>query len=109
VSNIYNPGDTFIKRLKKEKLEKYHPKVLETFKTVLLDSVKKVKAFSRMCSEEAEVNITFADARNLPISSNSIDLIVTSPPYGEERNTISYTRWTKLSSLWLGYESSWLR
>jgi len=109
VSNIYDPGDTFIKRLKKEKLEKHNPKVLETFKTVLLDSVKKVKAFSRMCSKEVEVNITFSDARNLPISSNSIDLIVTSPPYGEERNTVSYTRWSKLSSLWLGYESQWLR
>lgn len=109
VSNIYNPGDTFIKRLKKEKLEKHHPQVLETFKTTLLDSAKKVKAFSRLCSEEVEANITFADARNLPISSNSIDLIVTSPPYGEERNTVSYTRWTKLSSLWLGYESQWLR
>lgn len=109
VSNIYNPGDTFIKRLKKEKLAKHHPKVFETFKTVLLDSVKKVKAFSRMCSKEVEVNITFTDARILPISSNSIDLIVTSPPYGEERNTVSYTRWSKLSSLWLGYESQWLR
>ena len=109
VSNIYNSGDTFIKRMKKEKLEKHHPKVLETFKTNLLDSVKKVKAFSRICSKEVEVNITFADARNLPISSNSIDLIVTSPPYGEERNTVSYTRWSKLSSLWLGYESQWLR
>ena len=109
VSNIYNSGDTFIKRLKNQKLERFHPKVLETFKNILLDSVKKVKEFSRLCSERAEVNITFADARNLPISSNSIDLIVTSPPYGEERNTVSYTRWSKLSSLWLGYESSVIR
>lgn len=109
VSNIYNPGDTFIKRLKKQKLEKYNPKVLETFKNTLLDSVRKVKEFSRRCSKEAEVNITFSDARNLPISKSSIDLIVTSPPYGEERNTISYTRWSKLSSLWLGFESARLR
>jgi len=109
VSNIYNAGDTFIKRLKKEELVRHNPKVLETFEAILLDSAKKVKTFSRLCSKEVEVNITFADARNLPISSNSVDLIVTSPPYGEERNTVSYTRWSKLSSLWLGYESSWLR
>jgi len=108
VSNIYNSGDTFVKRLKPQELRKHHPKVLETFKAILTDSVKKVKDFSRLCSKETEVNIMFSDARNLPLSSNSIDLIVTSPPYGEEKNTVSYTRWSKLSSLWLGYESSWL-
>ncbi len=109
VSNIYNPGDTFVKRLKPRELRRHHPNVLETFKSILADSVRKVKDFSRTCSEEIEVDITLSDARNLPLNSNSIDLIVTSPPYGEEKNTVGYARWSRLSSLWLGYESSWLR
>jgi len=109
VSNIYNPGDTFIKRLSSEKLRKYRPNVMATFKQYTLDATNLMKAFSRVCSKEAEVNVTFADARELPFSDESVDLIVTSPPYGEERNTISYTRWSKLSSLWLGYEGSFIR
>jgi len=109
VSNIYNPGDTFIKRLSPNKLEKYRPDVLETFKQYTIDAARMMKTFSRICFTNVEVNVIFADARNLPYSDNSVDLIVTSPPYGEERNTISYTRWSKLSSLWLGYESSFIR
>jgi len=109
VSNIYNPGDTFIKRLSSEKLRKYRPDVTTTFKQYAMEATNLMKAFSRICSREAEVNVTFADARELPFSDESVDLIVTSPPYGEERNTISYTRWSKLSSLWLGYESSFIR
>jgi DNA modification methylase len=109
VSNIYNPGDTFIKRLSSDKLEKYQPDVLKTFKVYVKESISLMKSFSRACYAETEINITFADARNLPFADDSIDLIVTSPPYGEERNTISYTRWSKLSSLWLGYDVSFVR
>ena len=109
VSNIYNPGDTFIKRLPPKKLEKYKPNVPETFKKYTIDAVKMMKVFSRTCFTDVEVNVIFADSRNLPYSDNSVDAIITSPPYGEERNTISYTRWSKLSSLWLGYEGSFIR
>ena len=108
VSNIYNPGDTFVKRLKPEELRKHNPKVFETFKAILTGTAAKVKDFSRMCSEKTEVDITFSDARHLPFSDSSIDLIVTSPPYGEEKNTVGYARWSRLSSLWLGYKSSQL-
>jgi len=109
VSNIYHPGDTFIKRLSSQKLEKYRPDVLKTFKDYTKQAAALMKAFSRACFADVDINVTFADARNLPFPDDLIDLIVTSPPYGEERNTISYTRWSKLSSLWLGYESSFVR
>ena len=109
VSNIYDPGDTFIKRLPPSKLEKYRPDVLRTFKKCLRESIISMKAFSRACYNDVETDVIFGDARELPFPDESIDLIVTSPPYGEERNTISYTRWSKLCALWLGYESSFIR
>ncbi len=45
--------------------------------------------------------ITRADARALALPDNSIDLIVTSPPYAV--NAIDYVRVNKFSLLWLGY------
>lgn len=36
----------------------------------------------------------------------AIDLILTSPPYGEERNTIGYSRWTKFPLYWLDFTQS---
>ncbi len=43
-----------------------------------------------------------ADARTLPLQSNSVHLIVTSPPYAA--NAIDYMRAHKFSLMWLGYE-----
>ncbi|MBM4160788.1 MAG: hypothetical protein FJ217_06795 [Ignavibacteria bacterium] len=42
-----------------------------------------------------------ADARNLPLRDNSVDLIVTSPPYAS--HAIDYMRAHKFSLVWFGY------
>lgn len=43
-----------------------------------------------------------ADSRSLPLATNSVHLIVTSPPYAA--NAIDYMRAHKFSLMWLGYE-----
>ena len=49
------------------------------------------------------------DARSLSLPDEGVDLIVTSPPYGEERNTIPYIRWSRLFLLWLGFSQEDVR
>lgn len=48
-----------------------------------------------------EVLIKKANAKNLPLDANSVDLIVTSPPYAN--NAIDYIRAHKFSLVWFGY------
>jgi SAM-dependent methyltransferase len=50
--------------------------------------------------------ITKADARNLPLKGESIDLVITSPPY---LNAIDYLRGHKLSLVWMGHSIAELR
>jgi len=45
-------------------------------------------------------DVRFGDARALPVRSNSVDMIVTSPPY---LNAIDYLRGHKLSLVWMGH------
>jgi len=45
--------------------------------------------------------VGFGDAQCLPLPSDSVDLIVTSPPYAS--NAIDYMRAHKFSLVWLGY------
>ncbi len=45
--------------------------------------------------------IHYGNAQNLPLESESIDLIVTSPPYAS--NAIDYMRAHKFSLVWMGY------
>jgi DNA modification methylase len=46
------------------------------------------------------------DARDLPLANNSIDLVLTSPPY---LNAIDYIRCSKFSLVWMGYNTTELR
>lgn len=45
--------------------------------------------------------IELSDSQNLPLQNNSVDLIVTSPPYAS--NAIDYMRAHKFSLIWFGY------
>lgn len=51
-------------------------------------------------------SIRIGDARRLKIATNSIDLVLTSPPY---LNAIDYMRCSKFSLVWMGHNVSALR
>ncbi len=50
--------------------------------------------------------VKLGDARKLEIEGNSIDLVLTSPPY---LNAIDYMRCSKFSLVWMGYNVSHIR
>jgi hypothetical protein len=51
-------------------------------------------------------NIHRGDARNLPVKTGSVDLVLTSPPY---LNAIDYLRCSKFSLVWMGENVAGLR
>jgi hypothetical protein len=53
-----------------------------------------------------KVRVWRGDARNLPLESESIDLVITSPPY---LNAIDYLRGHKMSLVWMGHRIETLR
>lgn len=42
----------------------------------------------------------------IPLEDNSIDLVITSPPYGDSRTTVAYGQFSRLSLRWLGLEEN---
>jgi hypothetical protein len=52
------------------------------------------------------VEVSMGDARNLPLASESIDAVITSPPY---LNAIDYLRGHRMALVWLGFELDHLR
>ena len=51
-------------------------------------------------------NVSLGDARQLEISDESVDMVITSPPY---LNAIDYLRGHRLSLVWLGHRLAELR
>ena len=62
---------------------------------------KVLRKFQNLPQRVKRVFVNQRDARELPLPTSSIDLIVTSPPYA---NAIDYMRAHKFSLVWLGHK-----
>ena len=58
------------------------------------------------CSTLGRAEVRSGDARSLPLPSESIDLVITSPPY---LNAIDYLRCHKFTLVWMGHSINSLR
>lgn len=89
-----------LRRLKGRDLKHFQPDVYAEFKKRLTDAVSRVK---ELPIENSVPEICTGDTRQLNFEDKSFDLIITSPPYGDVRNTIPYHQFSKNMLLWLGY------
>jgi SAM-dependent methyltransferase len=62
--------------------------------------------FNKQNENQPAATVRDADARKMPLSDGSVNLIITSPPY---LNAIDYLRGHKLSLVWMGYSIASLR
>jgi len=71
-----------------------------------VDYIIKYAPFTNENKFQNKAIVKEADARKLPLEDQSIDIIITSPPY---LNAIDYLRGHKLSLVWMGYNIASLR
>lgn len=104
VSNRRN-GEFKMFRMPAKKVETFEPDVISEFSTILNRNVVKMNDFVETCSErncKSKVLIHKNNATSLEdVPDNSIDLVVTSPPYGDSRTTVAYGEYSRLSLQWL--------
>ena len=108
-SNIDLRSSRFLRTMPKEKLINFNPDVLAQFKKKSMDCARQINLFTRKIRglelewqpEQPVVSVVKEDARNLRFKGEQFDAAITSPPYGEEKNTVGYSRWAKLSLMWL--------
>lgn len=112
-SNIDLRSSRFIRIYHEEELAKFNPNVLKQFHIKLIDSTSRMNQFVRKLRalniEPNLVKVKKGDARCLPFFEGEFDGAITSPPYGEEKSTIGYARWSKLSVAWLRLNKNEIR
>ncbi|WP_252106992.1 MULTISPECIES: DNA methyltransferase [unclassified Halomonas] len=79
-------------------LKKYPPDVLTTFEKYLRKAIKGVTELS-LVRGERQAHVLAGSATSLPLDNNSVDLIVTSPPY---LDSVDYMYNFMLEYFWLG-------
>lgn len=65
-----------------------------------------MEQFFRACPPNPKKpHILYEDSRTkTSVPSNTIDLIITSPPYGDSKTTVAYGQYSRLSLQWLGFD-----
>ena len=95
-------GEFKLVRIKGEKLEKHDPDVFGIFRKKAETNIVGVGEFYKEAKRGVWTKIIFGDSsKENGIKENSIDCIITSPPYGDSRTTVAYGQFSRLSSQWI--------
>lgn len=96
-------------RMAEPALNKHNPSTLLIFEKLVLQNIEKMKGFNKE-AYECQIKILDEDTRRkTSIPSESVDIIVSSPPYGDSQTTVAYGQFSRLSLEWLGFESNDVR
>jgi len=97
-------------RMKPNQRENFNPDVFGIMETKL--SRNRNGLYSLMSEREFISDskvFSFNTVEGIPeksIKEESIDIVVTSPPYGDSRTTVAYGQYSRLANQWMGYEEA---
>ncbi|MDI6788516.1 MAG: site-specific DNA-methyltransferase, partial [Planctomycetota bacterium] len=82
--------------------DKFKPDVLSDFIKMCENNIIGMKEYIHDVLPNTNTRIIQGDAtKDNGIPHNSVDFIITSPPYGDSRTTVAYGQFSRLSSQWL--------
>ncbi len=101
VSNTKS-GEFKLVRIKGDSLKNYNPDVLNVFRKKTELNIKGMESYYADVDKKTRVNIIYGDSsKDNGIKNESVDFIVTSPPYGDSRTTVAYGQFSRLSAQWI--------
>jgi len=108
VSNTRN-SEHKLYRLPPKKLEKWNPDVLETFVKYALRNIKKMREFYRLVKDKKVFAKPMLHNVLNPADIRKVDMILTSPPYGDSKTTVAYGQFSRLSLQWMDFDYNYVR
>ena len=95
-------GEYKLVRMRKEKLEKHNPNVLEIFRKRVETNIRGMEEYYKDIDKKTRIKVIYGNSsKDNGIKENSIDCIITSPPYGDSRTTVAYGQFSRLSAQWI--------
>ncbi len=103
VSNT-RPSEFKLFRLPPEKLRQHCPDAFAVFRERFWECATVMHQWWEETKDVAvRPRLLLHDTRqSLPLEPESVDLVLTSPPYGDARTTVAYGQFSRLSLQWLG-------
>ena len=96
-------------RMPPGRIANHNPDVFSTMVEILSDNRSRYASLNDAIGNDPIVPSVcgFNSVESIPpeiIAPETVDIVVTSPPYGDSKTTVAYGQFSRLSSQWLGFE-----
>lgn len=102
-------GEFKLYSIESKKKETFNPDTFKIFLEKLNENYNGLKKYNSKISDTVNTKIydfnTIFGIPNNILKNESIDLIVTSPPYGDSKTTVAYGQFSRLANEWLGFSN----
>ena len=96
-------------RMTEERISKFNPDVFKTFELKAIRNIKGLSEFNQIENNNYSVICDFNSTNGIPtdlINQGAIDMVITSPPYGDSHTTVAYGQFSRWANEWFGYEDA---
>lgn len=102
-------GEFKLYSIESKKKENFNPNTFKFFLEKLNENYNGLKKYNSKISNTVNTKIyDFNTIFNIPnniLKNESVDLIVTSPPYGDSKTTVAYGQFSRLANEWLEFNN----
>lgn len=98
-------GEFKLLRMSEQQRLKFAPRVLD----LMVSKLKRnYRGMMELCNYRSASSVTVLNHNSVDgmpefLGSDSIDIVVTSPPYGDSRTTVAYGQFSRLANQWLDH------
>jgi tRNA G10 N-methylase Trm11 len=95
-------------RMSEDKIRQFNPDVFALFENKVYRNLEGLKRYNQLNTAKATV-CDFNTVSHIPdeiLPDNSVDMIVTSPPYGDSHTTVAYGQFSRWANEWFDFPNA---
>ncbi len=96
-------------RMSKDRIANYNPNPFELFVKKAKRNIDGLCAYNEIANRADVAIYGFNSIHGIPkdiVAEGSIDMVVTSPPYGDSKTTVAYGQFSSWANEWFGYNNA---
>jgi DNA modification methylase len=96
-------------KMPEERIQKFHPDTFRLFEEKVHRNILGLIAFNKATNSGIAITCHFNTSIHIPpeiIPDGSIDMVVTSPPYGDSRTTVAYGQFSRWANEWFKFDNA---
>lgn len=96
-------------KMSAKQLENFNPDVFLVFEKKVQRNIKGLESFNATGVQDLASVFSFNSSNNIPseiLPEGSVDMVVTSPPYGDSHTTVAYGQFSRWANEWFNFENA---